>query len=280
MRTRYLALNILGTILFLCFAQGSTYAWFHSSDNCKNCPTFESPRSAEKVSKTYAFLPNAPDAASKIHLYRTFSKDSFPASAGELKVDIPFNLLSASVTNPQALLDRHIAANLRLKNLLEQYLALQKKNAEMLKNLSIPYLDTKERRKKAVPASDAEKLAPADGLKKKMAEVILFQTSDKNRLLVQDSHNFRLVTAGKKGKGDSVSALKKYEKLSSKEDYSKNMGRTGAYHKIYSRDAELPWIFSFGLGLMEYLTSNKIEILSWAAVMAVIGLVGTILVKR
>lgn len=280
MRTRYLVLSILVTVFFLCFAQKNTYAWFHSSGNCENCPIFESSQSAEKVSKTYAFLPNTPDDASKIRLYRTFSKNSFPASAGELKIDIPFNLLSVSVTNVQAQLDRQIAANLRLKNLLEQYLALQKKNTEILEDLSIPYLETKESRKKAVPASDAEELAPADGLKKKMAEVILFQTSDKNRLLVQNIRDFQPVPAGKKGNGNSVSALEKYKKLSSKEDYSKNMGRTDAYHATDSRDTELPWIFSFGLKLLGYIANNKIEILSWAAVMAVIGLVGTIVVKR
>ncbi len=155
-----------GNSVFLCLAQGNTWAWFHSSGNREKCPVFESPRSAEDVSKTYTFMPNAVDAASEIRLYRTFSKDSFPASAGELKIDIPFNLLSASVTDVQALLDRRIAANLRLKNLLEQYLALQKKNAELLKALSIPYLEAKENRKKGRSASDAEELVPADGLKK------------------------------------------------------------------------------------------------------------------
>ncbi len=280
MRTRYLALNILVTVLFLCLAQGNTYAWFHSSGNCENCPVFESPRSAEDVSKTYAFLPNAPDAASEIRLYRTFSKDSFPASAGELKIDIPFNLLSASVTNVQDLLDRRIAANLRLKNLLEQYLALQKKNTELLKALSIPYLEAKENRKKDRSASDAEELAPADGLKRKMAEVVLFQASGKNRLPIQNSSDFQTISAEKKGKGNSVPAPEQYGELSADEDYSKNPGRTGAYHETYGRDRELPWIFSFGLKLLRYLANNKIEALSWAAVMAVIGLRGTIVLKR
>jgi len=42
----------------------------------------------------------------------------------------------------------------------------------------------------------------------------------------------------------------------------------------------LPWIFSSGLKLLRYLANNKIEVLSWAAVMAVIGLIGTIVAKR
>jgi len=280
MRTRFLVLKILATLFFLCLARGNSYAWFHSSGNCENCPVFEPPRSPEHVSKAYAFLPNAPEADSGVRLYRTFSINSYPANAGELKIDIPFNLLSTSMTNVQALLDRRIAANLRLKNLLEQYLAQQKRNAEILKDLKIPYLEAKETKKKAVPASDTQELTPAGGLKRKMAEVILFQTGGKDRLALRDSEDFQPVPAGKKGRGNSVPDLEKYEKLRLKEAYSKNPGKTGAYHQTYDQDTELPWIFSFGLKLLRYLTNNKIEILSWAAVMAVIGLIGTIVVKR
>ena len=272
-RTRYLILNILGTLFFLCLAQGKTYAWFHSSGNCENCPVFESPPNPEEVSKTYVFLPNTPDADSEIRLYRTSSKASFPASAGELKIDIPFNLLSASVTNVQASLDRRIAANLRLKNLIEQYRALQKRNAELLKDLSIPYLETKKSRQKGGTASDAKELVPADELKRKMAEVILFQTGGKVLLPVQESPNLQPVQAEKKGGDNSMPVLEK-------EDYSENPGRTGAYHETYGQDTELPWIFSFGLKLLRYLVNKKFEILSWAAVMAVVGLVGLIVMKR
>lgn len=277
MRARYLVLNILVTVFFLCLPQEKTYAWFHSDGNCEDCPVFKSLRGAKDVSITYGFLPNTPETAPKIHLYKTFSKNSFLASAGELKIDIPFNLLSVSVTNVQAQLDRQIAANLRLKNLLEQYLALQKKNAEILKDLNIPYLES---RKKTVPASDTKELAPADELKRKMTGVILFQTSGKDRLPIQDSHDFQTILAGKKGFGNSVPNPKKYGRLSSKEDYSKNSKKTGTYYETYGRNTELPWFFSFGLKLLRYLANNKIKILSWAAVMVVISLIGTFVVKR
>ncbi|WP_245531901.1 hypothetical protein [Desulfobacter postgatei] len=273
-------LNILGTLFFLCLTQGKTYAWFHFSDTCENCPVFESPRIAEEVSKTYAFLPNTPDADSEIRLYRTFSKESSPASAGELKIDIPFNLLSASETNVQASLDRRIAANLRLKNLIEQYRALQKRNAELLKDLSIPYLEAKKSRKTAAAVSDAKELVPADSLKREVAEVILFQTDGKVSLPVQESRDLQPVQAEKKGREDSMPALEKYEALSLEEVYSKNPVGSGAYHQTYGRDTEVPSIFSLGLKLLQALANNKIEILSWAAVMAVIGLVGLIVVKR
>ncbi len=280
MRTRHFVLNILMTLFFLCLAQGKTYAWFHSSGNCENCPVFESSRSAENVSKTYAFLPNAADAAPEIRLYRTFPQNSFPASAGELKVDIPFNLLSTSVTNVQALIDRQVAANLRLKNIIKQYQEQQKRNAEMLKDLNIPYLEAEKNRKKAEPAPDAENLPPADVLKKKMAEVILFQTGRKEGTLLQDRRDFQPIPAGEKGRGNSVTDHEKYGRLNLKDDYLKSLGKTGAYHKNYGRDTELPWIFSSGLKLIRYLANNKIEILSWAAIIAVIGLIGTIVVKR
>ncbi|MDX9962651.1 hypothetical protein [Desulfobacter postgatei] len=232
------------------------------------------------MSKTYAFLPNTPDTDSEIRLYRTFSKESSPASAGELKIDIPFNLLSASETNVQASLDRRIAANLRLKNLIEQYRALQKRNAQLLQDLSIPYLEAKKSRKKAVAVSDAKELVPADRLKRQVAEVILFQTGGKVSLPVQESRDLQAVQAEKKGREDSMPALEKYEALSLEEAYSKNPVGSGAYHQTYGRDTQMPWIFSLGLKLLRSLANNKIEILSWAAVMAVIGLVGLIVVKR
>lgn len=275
-----MALAILAALFFLCLTKGKTYAWFHSSRNCEPCPVFEPLWSAERVSKTYAFLPNTPDADSEVRLYGTFPEDSIPASAGDLKIDIPFNLLSASTTNVQSLLDRQVSANLRLKNLLEQYLAQQKKNTEMLKGLKTPYLEAKVTRKKAVSASDAETLASTDELKRKIAEAILFQADGKDRVGLQNSPDFQTVTAEKNVRSDSVSDLEKYENLTLNEDYSKNTARTGIDSKTYGRDPELPWIFSFGLKLLRSLENNKFEILSWAAVMAVIGLVGTIVVKR
>nr|WP_319392999.1 hypothetical protein [uncultured Desulfobacter sp.] len=280
MRTRYLVLNILVTLFSLCLAQGSSYAWFHSSGNCEECPVFELPRSVENVTQTYAFLPNTPDAVSEIRLYKTSSKNPFPASAGALKIDVPFNLLSASVTNVQAMLDRQVAANLRLKNLLEQYIAQQKKNATMLKDLGIPYLEAKPPPEKAAPASDTEKLTPTDVLRREMAEVMLFQSGAKDRPALRDNHDFQPNSTGKKGRANSVPDLEKYGNSQLKGSNWNNPGRTDTYHQIYGRDTELPWIFSFGLKLLRYLANNKFEILSWAAVMAVIGLVGTIVVKR
>jgi hypothetical protein len=280
MRTQYFVSNILGILFFLCLPHGNVYAWFHSSGNCERCPIFKQPRSEEHVSKSYAFLPNVPDAAPEIRLYRSFFKDSFPASAGELKVDIPFNLLSASVTNIQAQLDRRIAANLRLKNLLEQYLAQQKKNAEMLKDLSIPYLDTPPNTKKAVSISDTEKLLSAASLKKKIAEELLFQGGGKKRPTLQDNHDLQPAPAEKKDRGNLMSETEKDRRLNFKNDYLKSPGGNGTYHQTYGQDTELPWIFSFVLTLLRYISNNKFGILSWAAVMAVIGLVGTIVVKR
>nr|WP_321399918.1 hypothetical protein [uncultured Desulfobacter sp.] len=279
-RTPYFTLIIWGTAFFLCLAPGNTYAWFHSDGNCEECPVFESPRSIESLSKTYVFMPNVPDAASEIRLYMTSSKNSYPASAGELEIDIPFNLLSTSVTNIQALLDRQVAANLRLKNLLEQYLAQQKKTTEMLKDLQIPYLEINETAKKAVPASDAKNLEPADALKKKIAEEILFQIDSKDKTALRDSQDFQSVPTGEKGRGNPASDLEKYKKSNFNDDYLTNPGRTGVYHEAYGQNTELPWIFSFVLELLQSLANNKIEILSWATVMAVVGIVGTIVVKR
>ena len=280
MRTRCWVLRIMVTLFFVCLVQGKTYAWFHSSNNFENRPIFESPRREEIVSKTYIFLPNTPDAMSGVRLYKTASKNMLPVSAGELKVDIPFNLLSSSVTNVQALLDRQVAANLRLKNLLQQYLAQQKKNAELLNDLKIPYLEAKDPSHKAEPTTDTKKLSLAAGLKKKIEEEIIFQAGGKDGTALQDSQNFKLIQTGKQGQGNSVSDLEKYERSYLNDGYSKSQRRTDIYHKTDGRDIKLPWIFSFGLKLLRYMANNKSEILSGACIMGIIGLVGTIVVKR
>jgi len=279
-RTRYFASNILGIVFFLCLFQGYAYAWFHSSVNCESCPIFEQPRNADHVSKAYAFLPNKQDAAPEIRLYRSYPEEVFPTNAGELKIDIPFNLLSTSETNIQNQLDRRIAANLRLKNLLEQYLEQQRRNAEILKDLNIPYLDPAKNSKKIVSTSNREELPTAEGLKKKIAEIILFQGQSKEHATFQDNPDSPPVPAEKKGRGKSMSDTESNKMWNLKDDYSKSIGQTGGYHQLSNQDTELPWIFSLGLELLQSITNNKIEILSWAAVMAVIGLVGTIVVKR
>lgn len=281
MRTRCWVLTIMATLSFVCLAQGKTYAWFHSSNNFENCPIFESPRREEIVSKAYIFLPNTPDAMPGVRLYKTASKNRLPISAGELKVDIPFNLLSSSVTNVQALLDRQVAANLKLKNLLQQYLAQQKKNAELLNDLKIPYLEAKDPPHKSEFTTDAEKLSPAAGLKKKIEEEIIFQAGGENGTALQESPNFKLIQTGKQGQGNSsVPDLEKHKRAYLNDGYSKSQRRTDIYHKTYGRDIKLPWIFSFGLKLLRYMANNKSEILSGACIIAIIGLVGTIVVKR
>ena len=69
-------------------------------------------------------------------------QNDFFIPADTIDLDIPLTFLSQAPLSPMDALDRLMAANLRIKLLIDEYNALQKKADELLKSVSIPYLDS------------------------------------------------------------------------------------------------------------------------------------------
>ncbi len=252
------------------------YAWFHHPVGNDSLPVFEASQTEEAVSDTYIYSQNRAEGEAGL-LGMSSSGSATMARAGTIKIDIPFNLLSKTVINPEALLDRQIAANLKVKNILEMYLAMRERNALLLKDLSIPYLENDPKKEKLrVP----ESIAPAREMKKKLTEVILFQETGRNGLPVLENSDFQAARAGVNQESMAgLSYEQKGEATPGEGDLSVKGGNRPS-HTTYGRDTELPWIFAFGLKVIRYLVGNKVEVLAWATGLIMTGLIGVLVIKR
>ncbi|WDP90733.1 MAG: hypothetical protein HUN04_13920 [Desulfobacter sp.] len=274
-----LKVTVLSLVVTLLVCTGTAYAWFHHPAEQESSPAFDGARIHKSPFGRYAILPNRGTMEGELQGW-DFSGDGTRVKTGELNIDIPFNLLKKMVVNTEAFLDRQIAANLKVKNILEEYLAAKKRNAELLKDLSIPYLERNDTIKKKISPQVAEALEPAHEIRKKLADVILFQKEGKEKLVVQKSLDFQEAWYGEKK--EDLDALPNGEQLSSASEngYAKKSQRAGRYATNYGHETELPWIFAFGLKLLRYVIENRIAIFAWAAVMVIAGLIGMLVVTR
>ncbi|NDY73815.1 hypothetical protein [Desulfobacter hydrogenophilus] len=202
-------------------------------------------------------------------------------TAGTVNIDIPFDILSKTAIFPETSLDRQIAADLRLKNIIDEYLSLKKRNAEVLKGLSIPYLEKNEPPKKRLDPVP-EKIKAEKEAKKNMEDVIVFSGGRRAVPIEQPEVVSQLTGILKKDNQERIPA-RETSRLRLRPEYpekkAETMGRS-SYQTDYGRNTDLPWFFSFTLKLIRFAVDHKLEIFLWAAVLIMSGLIGTIVVKK
>ncbi len=247
------------------------HPWFLIQDNPAGIQTELSQKTGDTVSSCYVILPNDADQDNPSGLQIDTGKPG-AVPADLIDVDIPLYILSVQAIDPEISLDRWIAANLRIKNILEQYLVLQERGRKALKDLGIPYLDeTDQQLAKRRALSDdvqAEKK-----LETGMAAIRLYaptytQKQDED-LVVQPAGTTLSGKPAAGGEGRSG-----YEQNSQKPRPSSGKD-TGGYY-----DNELPWLFRVVLNTIKYFASNKLELFLWPVVILLFATLVTLMVKR
>ncbi|MDA3789705.1 MAG: hypothetical protein PF503_14575 [Desulfobacula sp.] len=267
----------LSALLFL--MPGLSYSWFSHTDD-KNCQGFSTNFSVpDNLSNTYGLHYNREEGCKDPGISLGSGNNAL-VFADRVNIDIPLSILSKEAIDPEESLDRLLAANLRLQNILDEYLAYKKRSELLLKDLRIPYLEKQKNRVKPQSAMAGE-VREGEKLKKDIENIIRHGPGfnslnpEQAEQSVAAIHNIKQAGTGGnpillQGNGDARGQITKiagYQQLP-----GVNVGR--------QYDNELPWIFRFLLGIFNYALNNKLEISTWSGVGLISMLIVTLVIKR
>jgi len=277
---RFCVFSLFVSILVLCLIPAKGYGWFHHpkalglKENRDGLPVFKDKRAIPNITNTYRLLQNRTKKEKTPILYPGLTGTG--VIAGTVNIDIPFDMLSKTAISPETSLDRQIAANLRLKTIIDEYLSLKKRNAQVLKGLGIPYLEkSDDPPKKNRPDSVPEEIKAEKEARKTMENLIAFSGGPRAVPVNRQEGVPQVAGPLRKDRQEIVPAGEISEPRPSPGDPGKH-----SYQKAYGSNTELPWIFSFALKLIRYAVHNKLETFLWAVVLIVSWFIVTLVVKR
>jgi len=229
-------------------------------------------------SKTYVLDYNTPNDDKEIAISPTSEKNAV-VFADRIDIDIPLNILSKEAIDPEESLDRLLAANLRIQNILDEYLAFRKRTDLLLKDLRIPYLEKQD--KSNAKLAIAGKGVEGGKLKRDIENIIRHNTAYKRAHNEQAEQSVAVIDQiTRTGSGEKTGLQQKSGNIGNQiigsASYQKSPGEKMG--KTY--DNELPWIFRFVLGILKYAYNNKLEIVLGSLVVLMSILLVTLVVKR
>ena len=277
---RFCVFPLFVSVLALCLTPAKGYGWYHRpealdiKENRDELPVFKDEQAIPNITKTYSLLQNRTKKEKTPVLYP--GPTGTGVTAGTVNIDIPFDLLSKTVISPETSIDRQIAANLRLKSIIDEYLSLKKRNAQVLKGLGIPYLE----KKVAPPKKDRQGPVPEEIKAEKEARKTM-----KNVIVFSGGHWTAPVNRQEVVSQVAGTPKKDRQKITAAGDVSRSRpspedSETRSYQTAHGGNTELPWFVSFALKLIRYVVDNKFEIFLWATILIVFKLFGTQVVKR
>ncbi len=194
----------------------------------------------------------------------------FFVPADTIDLDIPLSLLVKTPVLSMQALDRLIVANLRLKLLIDEYNALQKRADALLKSVSIPYLDSPW-----LPPEKKGKMSLDDRKKRLDTQLdgILFEGQGGNQprsvLLNLPPLGF---SAGRVPGEKTSLATTPHKASTSEENYDLAPASRGIVPlPSVTRKEELPWIFAFFLNAASYCLAHRLEVIFYGTVLFVFG---------
>jgi len=267
-------------ILFfgLCFPM-TCFSWFSGKMEARQPDLPRSCGSNVESSNTYVLHYNTTGARDCGLIFPKPVDPSF-VYANHFDVDIPLNLLLQETMDPVETVDRMIAVNLRIQEILEEYLAQSKKSKRLLNDLRIPYL---EKREAGAKKNTKETIDPKtfSDRKERLKARLINTVKYEERVRSSTGRNLQasgslLYTSGKKktGSGPDISEGPDPDLIPDRVSRPSLMPLdvTAPYNE------ELPWFFSFVLSIFEYCMSHKSELVFWA-VISVSGIFFTVALK-
>jgi hypothetical protein len=196
-------------------------------------------------------------------------------SVDTIDLDIPLAFLAQAPFSSRESLDRLMVANLRLRLLIDEYKALQKRAEKLLKSVSIPYLDNPW-----MPAQKADTVSLHDR-KKKLDNKLNGMFLHGQSLASKDSDHASASALGlqtdsllsrsrKRSTPPSIAYNTKNFNRVENSDFA-NAGEGVNPVRSLSHEQNLPWIFTFCMDVGTYCFSHRIEALFYGVVLFLIG---------
>lgn len=256
-------------VLILGMISGQSSAWFSSSE------TFENPRITTKASEpdlssnTYGLHYHDSENSEAlrspcISLDSRTSNGFFPVL---INIDIPLSLFSKEAIEPEESLDRLLAANLRIQNMINEYLALKKRNELLLKDLRIPYLEKKE-----------DSIDPPAEIAGRVDEGEKLKTDIENLIRHRENHNS--LNEEQVDLSDGAEISRQGGKKDANSLAEASIKPFPGQNEDRSNDNELPWILSLFLFVFSFIVNSKEELLIWTMVGSISILIMMLVVKR
>jgi len=204
----------------------------------------------------------------------------------QIKINMPLKILSRTSISPAGSVDRLLLSNLRIKNLVSEYSALQKKTQSIFNGNHVA--GTGERL--AINSSDKGKgrFESIEYEKEKINEKII----NINRLSIMSQESIlskEALSVALEGDAENrqISALnmtadaknssKAVERTLDLKKADVDMGRQILMRKDNS---ELPWIFNLFLKILNYMLMNRIEVILYMIFAAVVGFFISLQMRR
>jgi hypothetical protein len=209
----------------------------------------------ELSSDRYAVYENALNQ--KCMFPAPMSSESSPL-AGAININIPLSRLSKESVEPSKYLDRLIAVNLRIKNLVEEYEKIRKKADLLVKSDSPVFFSEKHNAKSGL--NDSKKKREIHVLKEKLDKNLqnLVNFSPKADLAASPVIN------GDVSKKEIKSLVHDYSSALSNQSRDRDSAFSSEkinVERSLKTSTELPWIFKFFIGILKFIRNYKYEIL-------------------
>jgi len=252
---------LTGLIIIILMYPVSASAWFNKDgdgiafqDNLKH--------KAMTYSNSYVILSNETPGIQQYHFILPDVKPRSYLVVDSIDMDIPLNLLSGNMIDPKEYIDRLLAVNMRITAILDEYSKLDKRAEAILKDLTIPYINNKNNKKRNLFLTSTEKPSVSSrkkNLKKHLAKVINNNRSHKSFSNGYIHGKFNIIKQNSsKNRSTSNGSDKDYQDQNSKPDRI-----SGPPDMIISSrtDDELPRVFILLLDGLKYCFENKIKII-------------------
>ena len=194
--------------------------------------------------------------------------------ADRIDVKIPLILFDRPSLTTMQSLDRLLAANIRLRQLLKEHEQLRERAEKLLKSVSIPYLDGYlfKASRKITPGIAEQKKA----LEKQIAHTAIAvkgpYTRDKTNTIVDFSNiESHLHTRQKMDSGTRSDENLSYYHLSggNKEKNTPSVPGKATY-PAPKAESDLPWLFRFCIDLVSYIISHRVETLFYVSLLFIL----------
>jgi len=204
----------------------------------------------------------------------------------QIKINISLKILARISIYPEASIDRLLLANLRIKDLVSEYLDLQKKSQLIFNDNYV----AETREIQGINHSDKvkDRLESIEDEKKKINEKILninrLGSMPQEDILSKETLSV-VLDADKRNKQILSLNMAADVKDSSKVvksivDFKKIDGDMGRQIIDRKENSELPWVFRFFLKILNYMLMNRIEVILYMIFIAVVGYFIVMLIRR